>query len=75
MLTGARRCRAFPDRNTWLKLIRGTRGTSKCRLRSYRCPACPARLGTGAVAGMPSKRGGTQIEGLLGLQRGGILAD
>ena len=46
VLTGARRCRAFPSLNAWLKPVRGTRGTPKCRLRSYLTRYCPAWSGT-----------------------------
>ena len=62
MLTGARRCRAFPSWNAWLKLVRGTRGVPKCRLRLFGPPGLPP-LVIRTVAGTLSKRGGTQIEG------------
>jgi hypothetical protein len=63
---GARRCRTFPCWNAWLlKLVPGTRGSPKCRLRSHqRGTVLPslAPLSIGAVGGAPSKHGGIQIE-------------
>ena len=41
VLMGARRCGDFPSRNPWLRLVRGTRGASKCRSRSYHTRYCP----------------------------------
>ena len=46
VLKGACHCRAFPSRNDRLKLVRGTRGVPKCRLRAYHTRYCPAWSGT-----------------------------
>jgi hypothetical protein len=46
VLTSVRRCRAFPSRNPWLKLVHGTRDAPKCRLRSYHARDYPAWSGT-----------------------------
>ena len=76
VLTGAHRCRAFPNRNASFKQVCGTRGAPKCKITflphwSTRdtAPPGPAPVGIGAVAGTPNKRGGIQIEGRVEQQQ------